>query len=106
MKLKALLVTLFLTLTTSAFAQWFPARVVVVVLPGQVAAQVVNPYYEPIICNGQVFGQTFSGPVFTTYFTEQFLPAGGFRYAYVQTTPLLPFATGWANIHCRFARFW
>lgn len=106
MKLKALLIGLFLTVTTSAFAQFFPARVDVVVLPGQVAAQVVNPYYEPIICNGQVFGQTFGGQIFTTYFAEQFLPAGGFRYAYVQTTPLLPFATGWANIHCRFARFW
>ena len=106
MKLKSLLVAFFLISTTSAFAQWFPARVNVVVLPGQVAAQVTNPYYEPIICSGQVFGKTAYGPVFTTYFTEQFLPAGGFRYAYVQTTPLAPFLTGWANIHCRFARFW
>ncbi len=106
MKLKALLVALFLTLTTSAFAQFFPARVDVVVLPQQVAAQVVNPYLQPVICNGQVFGQTFGGQIFTTYFTEQYIPAGGFRYAYVQTTALLPFATGWANIHCRFAHYW
>ena len=106
MKLKSLIVLGLLVLSTSALAQWFPARVEVVVLPGQVAAKVFNPYYEPLICNGQVFGQTAHGPVFNTYFAEQFLPAGGFRYAYVQTTPLSPFLTGWANIHCRFARFW
>ncbi len=102
MKLKALVLGLFLTLSTTSFAYWFPARVDVVVLPGQVAAQVINPYLQPVICNGQVFGQTVGGQVFTTYFVEQFLPAGGFRYAYVQTTPFLPFLTGWANIHCRY----
>lgn len=106
MKLKILLTLAFLTFTASAFAQWFPGRVNVVVLPGQVAAEVMNPYYEPIICNGQVFGQTAQGPVFTTYFAEQFLPVGGFRYAYVQTTPYAPFVRGWANIQCRFARYW
>ena len=106
MKLKSLIVLALLMTGTSAFAQWFPARVDVVVLPGQVAAQVINPYYEPIICNGQVFGQTAQGPVFTTYFSEQFMPAGGFRFAHVHTTPVAPFVRGWANIHCRFARFW
>lgn len=106
MKLKLFLVASFLILTTPAFAQWFPARVNVVVLPGQVAAEVSNPYYEPIICSGQVFGQTVQGQIFTTYFTEQFLPAAGYRYAYVQTTPIAPFVRGWANMHCRFARFW
>ncbi len=103
MKLKALILASLLTFAGSSFAQaWFPARYQVTVLPGQVAAQVFNPYLQPIICSGQVFGQVSNGQVFTTYFVEQFLPAGGFRFAYVQTTPYLPFLTGWANLHCRF----
>jgi hypothetical protein len=100
MKLKAFIVLSLLTATT-AFAQFFPARVEVVVLPGQIAAQVTNPFFQPIICNGQVFGQVTSGAVFTTYFAEQFMPVGSYRFAYVTTTPFLPFVNGWANIHCR-----
>lgn len=106
MKLKSLVAASLIVLTTTAFAQWFPARVNVTILPGQVAAEVFNPHYEPIICNGQVFGQTVQGAVYNTFFTEQFLPAGGYRFAYVQTTPFSPFIGGWANIHCRFARIW
>lgn len=103
MKLKSLIVAAFLTLSTSAFAQWFPGVVQVSVLPGQVAFRVVNPNYRPIICSGQVFGQTIAGPVYTTYFVEQYLVPGDVRFAYVVATPFAPFATGWANIHCRFA---
>ena len=107
MKLKALLIALSVSLaSTSAFAQWFPARINMLVLPGQVSAEVFNPYYEPIICRGEVYGQTIQGPVFNAFFIEQFLPAGGFRYAFVQTTPFAPFIGGWANIYCRFARFY
>lgn len=102
MKLKTLIIAALMVFAGSAFAQWFPARYQVTVLPGQVAAQVVNPYLQPLICSGQVFGQVVNGQVFTTYFVEQFLPAGGHRYAYVQTTPFLPFVSGWANLHCRF----
>jgi hypothetical protein len=102
MKLKAIILAGLLSFAGSAFAQWFPARYQVTVLPGQVAAQVFNPYFQPIICSGQVFGQVVNGQVFTTYFMEQLLPAGGYRFAYVQTTPYLPFVTGWANLHCRF----
>lgn len=106
MKLKMIIVAAMLCVASSAFAQWFPAKVYVTVLPGQISAQVFNPFYEPIICNGQVFGQTIHGPVFNAFFAEQFLPAGGFRFAFVQTTVYSPFVTGWTNIHCRFARFW
>lgn len=103
MKLKTLIVAALMVFAGSTFAQaWFPARYQVTVLPGQVSAQIVNPYIQPIICSGQVFGQVTTGQVFTTYFVEQFLPAGGYRYAFVQTTPYLPFVTGWANLNCRF----
>lgn len=103
MKLKSLLIACLVVLfSSSAFAQWFPGRVNVSVLPQQVAFQVVNPHFQPIVCSGQVFGQTVHGPVYNTYFVEQFLPAGGFRYAYVTATPFSPFVSGWANINCRF----
>jgi hypothetical protein len=102
MKLKSLLVVGLLTFWVQAFAQWFPARVHVTVLPGQVAAQVFNPYFHPIICSGQVFGQTVNGSVFTTFFTEQLLSVGDYRFAFVQTTPYAPFLHGWTNLYCRY----
>lgn len=104
MKLIALIV-LTLTLSTSAFAQFFPASAQVAVLPGQVSAQVANPYYEPIICSGFVFGQTAQGAVYNTFFAQQLMVAGTFRYAYVVTHPYNPFVGGWTNIQCRFARW-
>jgi hypothetical protein len=106
MKLKALFIALVITMTSTAFAQFFPAKAYVTVLPGQVTAQVYNPYYEPIICSGQVFGQTAYGAVYNAFFAQQFLPAGGYRFATVNTNGFNPFVTGWANIHCRFAGFW
>ena len=105
MKIKALIFALTLTLASSAFAQFFPAKALVTVLPGQVSAEVYNPYYEPIICNGQVFGRTYSGAVYTTFFAEQFMTAGSYRYAHVNALPMNPFINGWANLHCRFVRF-
>ena len=106
MKLKAGFFALFLLASTSVFAQFFPARAFVTVLPGQVTAEVYNPYYELIICNGQVFGQTAYGAVYNAFFVEQLLPVGGYRYASVNALPLNPFVTGWTQINCRFARFW
>lgn len=103
MKLRSFIVAAFFALvTSSAFAQWFPGLVRTSVLPGQVAFQVVNPNYQPIVCNGQVFGQTIYGHVFTTGFYNQLILGGGFRYAYVNAVPYAPFARGWANIQCRY----
>jgi hypothetical protein len=105
MKLKALLVATTIALSTSAFAQWFQPRVNVLVLPFQVTAEVINPFAQPVICNGQVFGQTAHGLVLNTFFVEQFLPMGSNRFAYVNTNIHSPFVAGWANIHCRYAPF-
>ena len=105
MKLKLFFVTMLITLATSAFAQFFPSNASVTVLPYQVTAQVYNPYYEPIICTGQVFGQTAAGPVFNAFFAEQFMPAGTSRVAFVVTNGFNPFVGGWANINCRFNRW-
>jgi hypothetical protein len=104
MKLKLSIIALLITLTSSAFANYFMANPTVTVLPGRVSVQVYNPYYEPIICNGQVFGQTYAGPIFNAFFAEQFMPAGANRFAFVQASPYNPFVGGWANIHCRFLR--
>lgn len=101
---KVLLALSALMVAVPAFAQYFPARAYVTVLPGQVTAEIFNPYYEPIICNGEVFGQTVAGPVFHSFFYEQLLPAGGYRSALVRADLRNPFVHGWANIHCRFIR--
>lgn len=106
MKLKLAIVALLITLTSSAFAQFFRANPSVTILPGVVTAQVYNPYYEPIICNGQVFGQTYRGPVYNAFFVEQILPVGAYRYATVVTNAFNPFVGGYAVINCRFARGW
>lgn len=105
MKLRSLIAVALLCLTTSSFAQWFPARVNVVVLPGVVSAEVFNPFFQPLICQGQVFGQTTFGAVFNSYFIEQFLPVGTSRFAFVQTNAFAPFINGWANIFCRYPGF-
>lgn len=106
MKLKVYFVAVIVAMmTTSAFAQFFSANPTVTVLPFQVRAEVYNPFYEPIICNGQVFGQTAQGPVYNAFFAEQLMPVGSSRIAVVVTNGFNPFLGGWANIHCRFARW-
>jgi len=89
-----------------AKAQFFPAQAHVAVNPLQVSVTVYNPYYEPIICSGQVFGQTYYGQVYNAVFLEQFMPAGTSRFAYVYTNAYNPFVNGWPQVTCRFARYW
>jgi hypothetical protein len=102
MKFKALILTSLLSFSISALAQFFPAQAYVNVLPGRVSAQVYNPYFQPIVCNGQVFGQTSYGLILNSFFYEQLLPPGSSRWAFVQTNPWQPFIHGWSNIHCRY----
>ena len=102
MKLKLLFVTLALFLSTSALAQFFPARMQVFVHPAQVIAQVYNPFHQPIVCNGQLFGQTAGGPVFNTFLFDQVLPPGTVRFAQLMGNPYNPYVGGWGQIYCRF----
>lgn len=102
MKLKALFAALIMTVSLSSFAQWFPARVAVQVLPGQVVAQIFNPQYVPMICSGQVFGQTYGGPLLTSAFIEHYMQPGTNRFAFVYTNAWAPFVNGWANFNCRY----
>ncbi|MFL5785704.1 MAG: hypothetical protein ACJ76H_13895 [Bacteriovoracaceae bacterium] len=101
MKLKALVLSLTMTVSVNVFAQWFPGQVAVQVLPGQVIAQVFNPQYVPMVCSGQVFGQTYAGPVLTSGFIEHYLLPGTNRFAFVYTNAWAPFVNGWANFNCR-----
>lgn len=103
MKLKAIVFAILTAgaLNASAYP-WFPAQYQVQVLPGQVSAQIFNPHFSPIICSGQVFGQTYAGPVLTSGFIEQFLHPGTNRFAFVYTNGWAPFVGGWANLNCRF----
>ena len=103
MKLKALIFSALMSLSMGASAYyWFPAQYQVQVLPGQVTAQIFNPQMTPIICSGQVFGQTYAGPVLTSGFVEHFLMPGTNRFAFVYTNAWAPFIHGWANLQCRY----
>lgn len=102
MRLKSLVLAALICVTTTAFAQVGPGRIQVIVLPGVVKAEVYNPNYEPILCDGQVFGLTMAGFTHTAYFVQQILPAAGYRQATVIADFRNPFVNGWANIVCRF----
>jgi len=94
------------TMITSgqAFA-FFPVNPLVQVRPEVVSAQVYNPYYEPIACQGFAFGRTVYGQVFQAYFND-IIPPGQNRFAVVHTNAFAnPFANGWADIRCRFLRW-
>ena len=78
------------------------ARVNVVVLSGQISAQVFNPFLRPIVCSGQVYGQTIAGPVLTTYFTNQIIYPGTDRVMLVQALITNPFVGGRADVFCGF----
>ncbi len=96
-----LLAALTLIFSFSAFA-FFPVNPLVQVRGNVVSAQVYNPYYEPILCEGFAFGRTYSGVVLQSRVAD-IIPAGGYRFAYVHTNAFLnPFVQGWAQIHCRF----
>lgn len=103
MKLKALIFSTLMSLSMAASAYyWFPAQYQVQVLPGQVSAQIFNGQPYPIVCSGQVFGQTYAGPVLTSGFFEHYLLPGANRFAFVFTNAFAPFVHGWANLNCRF----
>ena len=104
MKVKAFIAAVFfMVFSTAALAQFIPARVNVVVLSGQITAQVYNPFHRPIVCNAQVFGQTAYGPVYTAFFNQQLIYPGTDRVAYVTAFYGNPFISGYANAFCQFA---
>lgn len=104
MKVKAIIAAVLMTVfSTAAFSQIIPARVNVVVLSGQVTLQVFNPFPRPIVCNGQVFGLTFMGAVYTAYFNQQFIYPGTDRITFVSAFLGNPFVHGYGNAYCEFA---
>ena len=104
MKIKAIIAAVLMTVfSTAAFSQIIPARVNVTVLPLQVTLQVFNPFNRPIVCNAQVFGQTYMGPVFNAFFNAQLIYPGTDRIAFVRAFPGNPFIHGYGNAYCHFA---
>lgn len=91
--------------SVKTFAQNFPARAQVFVTPARVYVDIYNPYYEPISCSGQVFGQTMHGQLITSYFFHPRIPAGGVIHHFVYSNVMSPFVTGWSNVFCHFLRF-
>ncbi len=99
------LLTLFCAfcLSVSAFAQ-FNVNPLVTIRPDAVTAQVYNPYYEPILCEGIATGLTFSGVQLHSRVADIIAP-GQYRFAVVTTNVLVnPFVNGWAQVLCRFLR--
>ncbi len=104
--MRRLVATVLLSLVSlPAFAQYFTANPLMAVRPDVVSAQVYNPYYEPIFCEGYAFGRTSWGNVYQAAFRDV-LPPGAYRFAYVRTNAWgNPFVNGWAQIYCRFLRY-
>lgn len=97
---------LFTIIMSSSLAHaYFPVNPFMTILPATVTAQVYNPYYEPILCQGTAFGRTLRGFVFQGFMRE-IVPPGQYRYVsvYVNNPYLDRFATGWANVGCMFLR--
>ena len=96
------LVALFITTQAHAF---FPMNPLVQIRPDVVSAQVYNPYYEPILCEGIAFGRTVYGQLLQARMADVIAP-GTSRYAFVYTNAFVnPFANGWAQVMCRFLRY-
>ncbi|MBY0518063.1 MAG: hypothetical protein K2P81_14235 [Bacteriovoracaceae bacterium] len=94
----------FFTLTTEVKAQVFGVNPLVTITAAAVTAQIYNPYYEPILCEGLAFGQTFVGTVQQARVAD-IIPPAGYRFAVVSTNPIVnPFVNGWAQVLCRFLR--
>jgi hypothetical protein len=88
-----------------ARAQFFSPNPTIVVLPHVVTAQVYNPYYEPIACQGYAFGRSYWGQVAQSWFAD-IIPPGAYRFATVTANPYNNrFVSGWAQINCRFLRY-
>ncbi len=95
------LAALIFCFSFKAFA-FFTVNPLVQVRSNLVSAQIYNPFYEAIICEGLAFGRTYSGAVIQARVAD-IIPAGGQRFAYVHTNPYLnPFVQGWAQVQCRF----
>lgn len=86
----------------AAFAQVFPAPSMVFVQPAAVVAQIYNPYYENICCEGTLNGVTWNGLFRQTPFTFMVYP-GTTRTVSLGTNPYYnAFANGWVVSFCRF----
>jgi len=100
-------ISLFSLILVSSAAQayFFPINPRVMVNPAQITAQVYNPYYEPILCQGYVYGTTYRGLTLNAWFNSILAP-GESRYAtvYVNNPYFDRFGNGWANISCQFLR--
>ena len=94
----------FFASTSEVKAQVFPINPLVTITAASVSAQIYNPYYEPILCEGLAFGQTFVGTVYQARVADV-IPPAGYRFAVVSTNPIVnPFVNGWAQVLCRFLR--
>lgn len=93
---------LFSLMVMPAAQAFFPVNPILQVRPDLIVAQVYNPYYEPLFCQGYVYGVTASGLQASAYLGQVIAP-GSYRYVRLQANPWInPFVNGWSQIFCRF----
>ena len=91
--------------STHSMAQYLlPARAQVFVYPGRISVDVYNPYYEPITCSGQIFGETNWRQVMSSFFHHPLIPAGYSTHQFMIPYYGHFFINGWVNISCHFLR--
>jgi hypothetical protein len=64
--------------------------------------QVWNTGYQPMVCSGYAFGQTYSGMVLNSWFSSLYIMPGMYANAYVYSNYYDPFARAWAQVDCQY----
>ena len=61
-----------------------------------------NTSYQPMVCSGYAFGQTFNGVVLNSWFNTIYVGPGMYADAYVYSNFYDPFVNSWAQVDCQF----
>lgn len=99
---KIFLTLALLSLSSVSFAQWFPVQAQIRVTQINATAVVQNNYGYPVICYGQVQGQTSSGVIAYGYLNQVRLFPGQYAYINAYTNVYNPFVNAYAQAYCRY----
>ena len=102
--MKKLILTLTILLTSFTASAW-QYNMGATWTPQRAQVQVVNNYGRTIVCNGNLVGQFANGMTANAWMSNQYIPAGQFRYLFVnaQNAYMNPVVYAQANINCEFA---
>ncbi len=65
-------------------------------------ARVWNRNFQPMVCSGYAFGQTYSGVVLNSWFNSLYVMPGMYADAYVYSNFYDPFIRSWAQVDCQY----